>query len=501
MVDAVVAGDNVVVQARAGTGKTTTLLLATRAVPRTRVLYLAYNAETAQSARRRFGRNVHCSTLHAFARTAAPHWVTDRMGRSRQAAADVAAILGITQPVRIRKDTLGMPVEVHLTPRHLARLAMGAVRQFCYSSDTEIGWWHIPPQTGLTDTANHHLARFLVPYANRAWDDIVHPRGLLRFEHDFYLKAWALTEPALPYELVMLDEAQDSNDLTVHLIASQDLTQTVLVGDPDQQLYAWRGAVSAMQSFPDHRLLSLTRSHRFGPAVAEMGNVFLRLRGSRPLVAGTPELDSRVVEHIAEPDAILCRTNAGAMEQVIAQLDTGRPVYLKGGGDVVRGLAEAALELEHGSGTNHPELAAFRSWREVVEYVEHDPAGSDLRAFVRLVQEHGAQAILDACDRLANPVTAPGTRTTPPPPRGAVVVSTLHRCKGLEFDTVRIAADVPAPTHPVRPPDPHVDPAEMMLDYVGATRARLLLEPGPLRYWRDAEAAAHRPALTTATKG
>lgn len=490
VMDAVRAGLDVVVQARAGTGKTATLALAAQEVPRARCLYLAYNKAIALDARKRFPRNVSCRTLHSLAFAHAADWMRDRLAMPRQNGRMVAQLLRITQPLVIRQGAYDMPVDVRLTPHHLGRLAIETVRRFCYSADEVLDWWHVPRQQGFTDAAHQAFARYLLPWARAAWEDVLTPGGFLRYDHDFYLKVWAMGRPLLPFDLVALDEAQDSNRLTSRLIADQTGCQTVLVGDSEQAIYGWRGATNAMREFPEHTELFLTRSWRFGPAIAELANVFLRIREAFPLVTGNPALASRLVRDIDAPDGVLCRTNAGAMEEVIGYLDAGRPVYLQGGGDGIKRMAEAALELTFGNGTNNPELAAFSSWSEVVEYVEQDPGGSDLRAFVRLVEEHGATTIVAACERLVNAPAyerdKPGGRAAALP-AGTVVVSTLHRAKGLEWGRVRIGEDVAGPRVDGETWDVRVDPGEMMLNYVGATRARDVLAPGALAAWADAE--------------
>lgn len=491
IIDAVGEGADLVVQARAGTGKTATLVMATQAQPRRRTLYLAYNKAIAVDAGRKFGRGVECRTLHSLAYAHTPGWMRDRLAMPRQNGRMVAANLGISRPLVITAGSFGMPVEARLTAHHLGRLVIEGVRRFCYSAEPEPEPWHAPQQPGLTPAAQDHLARRLVPLMRQAWADLSHPSGRLRVEHDHYLKAWALTDPVLPFDLVLVDEGQDSNRLTSRLIAAQRQAQTVVVGDSAQQLYKWRGAADSLDDFPDHRVLYLTRSWRFGEAVAEMGNVFLRLQGTTPLVSGNPDMQSRLVSDMIAPDAILCRTNAGALEEVIGQLALGRATYLQGGGDGIRRMAEAAIELQGGHGTNNPELCAFTSWAEVLDYVEVDPSGSDLRAFVRLVETHGAHSIIEAVDLLINsPVDArPGAGATEQVPSGAVVVSTMHRSKGLEWRKVRVGSDVPGPrvdpeTWLLREPDP----AELMLNYVAATRAQWELDPGPLRHWAEIEA-------------
>lgn len=493
--DAITHDLNIVAQARAGTGKTATLVMATRGQPRKKTLYLAYNKAIALDARRKFGRHVDCRTLHSLAYAHTKDWMRARLTMPRQNGRMVADILSITKPMVITAGSFDMPIEVRLPSPQLGRLVIEGIRRFCYSADPEPLWWHVPRQPGLTPAAHQHVAQRLVPLMQRAWADILSPSGQLRVDHDHYLKNWAMTSPQLKFDLVLLDEGQDSNRLTSQLIAAQSNTQTAVVGDSAQQLYSWRGAVDALEEFPDHQLLYLTQSWRFGDAVAEVGNVFLRLRDTRPLVRGNPGMDSRLVDSMIAPDAILCRTNAGAMEEVIGQLELGRATYLQGGGDAIRRMAEAAIELQAGHGTSNPELCAFTTWNEVVDYVEVDPSGSDLRAFVRLVENHGAHTIIEACDRLINPPAGYGTsgryqNNTDDVPVGAVVVSTMHKSKGLEWGKVRIGHDVPRPrvdpeTWTVRSPDP----AEMMLNYVAATRAQWELEPGPLRDWADLDTA------------
>jgi hypothetical protein len=111
------------------------------------------------------------------------------------------------------------------------------------------------------------VARLLLPYARRAWDDIRSPGGSLRFEHDHYLKMWALTGPRLPGDFILLDEAQDTNPVVEEVFLAQQ-AQRVCVGDPAQQIYAWRSARDVMTGFPGAQL-HLTHSFRFGPRIAE----------------------------------------------------------------------------------------------------------------------------------------------------------------------------------------------------------------------------------------
>jgi superfamily I DNA/RNA helicase len=85
--------------------------------------------------------------------------------------------------------------------------------------------------------------------------------------------------------------------------------------------------------------------------------------------------------------------------------------------------------------------------------------GGDLKPFVDLIDSHGAEAIIEAIDSLVDEK------------RAATTVSTAHRSKGREWESVEIACDFPEPIG--RAAIPRTD---AMLGYVAVTRARKQLD-------------------------
>ena len=275
----------------------------------------------------------------------------------------------------------------------------------------------------------------LLTYARRAWDDAVAPDGQLHFSHEHSVKMWALTDPQLQFDRVMFDEAQDANEVLAGVLQGQR-AQVIVVGDENQAIYGFRGASDQLRRWDADARLPLTQSWRFGAAVADAGNRFLQLLGAEQRVQGNPGKASRVEEDMADPDAVLCRTNAGAVGAVIANLDAGRRVALAGGGGDIEALARAARDLQAGRSTTHPELAHFDSWSAVREFAENDPEGKSLQALVRLVDSYGPDGLLGLVAKL----TPEGS------PAGVdVVVSTAHKAKGREWPRVQIAGDFPVP--------------------------------------------------------
>jgi len=454
------AGRDLALVAGAGTGKTSTLVLMGQAT-RKKGLYIAFNRGIAKDAQGRFGSNVHCSTAHSLAFRAGGHHYKERLDAPRMPSKQAARLLRLDRDLAAGKKKI--------TPGHQARLVLSMIQKFCYTADREIMAKHMERVNGVEPQFQEELAKYLLPYAHEAWLDLRSVRGQLRFEHDHYLKMWALTEPVLEADFVLLDEAQDTNPVLEEVFLAQS-AQRVCVGDPAQQIYGWRFAQDVMTGFPAEHL-NLTKSFRFGARIAQAANRWLRHAESQLQLSGHGP-DSRVGE-APHAQAVLCRGNADAMREILAYLEQGVPVALAGGGKALARIATAALELQAGRRTSHPELFLFASWSEVREYVDHDRAGMDLKALVDLVDTHGAQTILRAVERLA------------PEERARVVVSTVHKAKGREWDSVRIGAGFNPPGTDEDGIQFPLDPAEARLVYVAVTRAKHLLDPGGIA-WIDA---------------
>lgn len=465
-IEAFTAGENLVLEAGAGAGKTSTLKMLAATKPRQRGIYVAYNKAIAGDAKKSFPANVSCATAHAVAFRAVGRPYGPRIfDAPRQVAREAARILRINDPVKVE--------EILLAPHQIARLAIGTVRRFCMSADLEPELWHVPAPTGLDAPAQRRaLAQILLPLARRAWDqELVPLNGRLKFEHDYYLKLWQLTNPRLGVDFVMLDEAQDANPVIASVVDRQTDAQRVLVGDRNQAIYGWRGAIDAMSRFTGTRL-TLSQSFRFGPAIATEANKWLELLEAPLRIRGFEAIDSRVAP-VDAPLAILCRSNAGAVTALMQAAGAGRKAALVGGGGEIKKLAQAALELKAGQGTSHAELFVFTSWSQVQEYAEQDESGSDLRVFVRLIDEYGPQAVIATVDRLVDETDAD------------VAVSTAHKAKGREWATVKIHDDFRQPKpDPISGERPLPDPAERMLAYVAVTRAREVLDRDGLA-WVD----------------
>ena len=260
-----------------------------------------------------------CRTAHSLAYEAVGHRYDQRLRAPRKPAWRAGAALGIAPSMQVR---IG---DRTVTNRGLSYAVVRTVRRFCQSADTVLCPHHVPWLRGLAaEDLHQQLVKIVLPYAQRAWDDLHDPAGgAVRFDHDHYLKLWALTRPRIDCDFLLLDEAQDTNPVVEQVFLDQrDHAQLVMVGDSAQAIYTWRGARDVMTGF-DGTPLSLSRSFRFGPLLAHEANRWLSAAGAPIRLTGTDQVPTTLGPCQA-PDAVLCRTNVGAMNEVMHLLQAGR---------------------------------------------------------------------------------------------------------------------------------------------------------------------------------
>lgn len=254
---------------------------------------------------------------------------------------------------------------------------------------------------------------------------------------------------------LLVKNCQDTAPVMLSIL-EQQTCPIILVGDEAQQIYEWRGAVNAMEAFPDAERCYLTQSFRFGQKIADVANAILKTfdKPTDLRLRGLETLDSKV-EKIAEPTAILCRTNAVAISSMLNALALGKKPFLVGGTSDVISFVQAIQDLQQGKSTSHPELACFDSWTEVQEYAKSEDGG-DLQLMVKLIAAFGCVTILNALKSM--PLEADAD----------LVISTAHKSKGRQWAKVKVASDFPTKSKSTD--------ADRKLLYVTCTRAQEVLD-------------------------
>lgn len=454
-------GETLKVIAFAGAGKTSTLTLLAKSRP-TRGFYLAFNRSIAAEASEKFPKTVDCRTTHSIAwRTVQPRYrFSSAKMKESVRARQLAEILQL-------KDRVFAGV-LKLTGIQQAHLLRGTLRGFCQSADTEILPIHVPEYGRLAGAPAQIVSEIrasAVAEAMALWKRMIAPNDRIPLGHDGYLKLWALGRPKFDADFILLDEAQDTNPVVLDVLTNQ-VSQIVYVGDRHQQIYEWRGAINAMDQIKNAQTAYLTQSFRFGQGIASAASQVLATLGETHPVRGNPSIHS-VIGDWHERCTVLARTNATVMMEALEALNSGWSAFIVGGVDELKNLLSDVFDLKAGKPASSPEFFGFQNWNEVVGFAETEE-GQDLRTFVQLVEKYGERALWAAVSNThQDELTAD------------IVISTAHKAKGREWDSVRLAPDFLSSQLVEGSPQAE---AEVRLFYVAMTRAkrRLSVDPGML---------------------
>lgn len=456
VVESFMGGDNHVVTALAGSGKTTTLVACAQRVRGSRGLYVTYSRALADEMRQKTATldlPVKAATAHSLAWLDTPAEFRRRAtspGRMRYS--QVAKELGLTRSIQVT-DTR------RLTPSTLAveaRKVTTAMRL-----------------DGVDEPSKEHLGRWAGteaegPLSDAAimWsDDLADPEGTLPYSHDDYLAAWAASEPDLASRCgvgyMMLDEAQDADPAIARVTLGQKGLPTIVVGDPYQAIYGWRGAVDAMDSMDGHTF-SLTGSFRFGQGIADVGNQALEAMGCPIRMRGLGTTgEHRVSGRLSDATMVITRTNAGAVGALMEADSRGIEAHISSGARNIENLVKGGCQLRNGHHTEVREYYGFRTWDEVVAYAHEDPDPGDLGMVVSLAERYGLEKVARVLERNSSK---------------GMEITTAHRSKGRAGRNVLMWEDwrsIDDPSGAGR--------EQAMAFYVALTRATHVLDTGRIK--------------------
>lgn len=466
-IDMAIQGQSCKVTAYAGAGKTSTLKLIGNSKYNQHGMYLAFNKAIATEAQSKFNHNVKCKTFHSLAFNSVPRWLTNKLKNRRLMSNQLAYRHNLENyhvPVALVKQRGEDDKKRLFNSKHMANAMLNAVGYFCRSNYNEIQLAHVYAALPdwMDDTYRAELANVLLPKAYEYWGDILNPTGVNKLEHDHYLKYWALSNPVINSDFILFDEAQDADPIMLNVLSKQQ-AQVIYVGDRHQQIYAFRGAVNAMQSL-EIAETRLSQSFRFGENIADLANkiLFNVLDETIPL-RGFEQIDSSVGNVRDEvADAFIYRTNAAALSNMVELVKIGREPRLEVDTTSLLKNIQDAQKVKSGIKVHDGSVfEGFSNWEEVIEYTE-EVSGNDLKPLVSLINSVGEAALIEALMKSNSSDFD-------------CVVTTAHKSKGLEFNKVKLGGDffykeAAAPGEKVLSED------EARLLYVAATRAKKELD-------------------------
>ena len=353
--------DILLVNAYAGTGKTSTLIEFCKKRKEKKILYLAYNNSMVKEAEKKFKllSNVSVKTLHSLA----------------------YAEYGIQNKERLGNLT-SKDIQEYFDDENAlfnASFTISLLKDFCNSADTMREFCEKILSEKIVLKNKKLDKEYLVHKLKELWKKITLKESKIAYPHDFYLKEYQLNKPKLDYDFILVDEAQDINECVIDIVLKQK-AKKVFIGDTYQSIYAFRGAIDSLtklSQLENSITLFLTQSFRCPLSIANIANFYLLALGSKKQFIGTKKEKQEKTNVLA----LLARNNATLFDYAVENLD-------KKIAKEIKKLSVNPKEAEFILTTGHKSKGL--EW----DSVEIMDDFINLRAIVSSAQESGKEVIL-----------------------------------------------------------------------------------------------------------
>ena len=425
---------NIKINAVAGSGKTTTIIEYAKARPKNaRILYLAFNKSVKTEAIKKFSdkglRNVTVETAHSLAYRHIVYNNNYKIRAQGYKSHEIAEILGL----RIAGEKHGE----HIAANHIIKF----ISYFCNSDKkkvTELNYREVVSDPAAQIFVTRHYdyietqTRKLLSKMNS---------GEIEITHDFYLKKFQLSDPVLNFDYILFDEGQDASSAMLDIFLKQKAVK-VIVGDTHQQIYGWRYAVNSLEK-TDFKTFMLTKSFRFSQEIADLAMDILKLKSLiseyNPVSVKGSSVPMDVKVH-----AILGRTNLGLLLKAIETVTENKKLkslYFEGNINSYTYADEGAslydvLNLHNGKRKliRDKLVRQMKDIKELQDYIEKT-GDSQFGMLVDIVKKYGND-IPGIIKTIKDKHVENDEKE-----KAEIIFSTVHRCKGMEYDVVHIVND------------------------------------------------------------
>lgn len=449
-------GDVLKIDAGAGCAKSSTLVFIAEELKEPSIC-LVFNKAAQQEAEEKFPSHVVCKTTHSLAYASIGHKYQSKLSRPQGGYVNVLGTGGeIAKHFKIEEANL--PNMKPIPPAFQGVIVKNTVNRFEQSNSQELLESHLPEFLGkIKEKECKGIGKFkksLLSLAKKLWALRIDTDCNILATHDTYLKLYHLSKPVLPYNIIYLDEAQDSNPCVVDIVCNQK-AKIIVVGDRYQAIYGWRGAINALDNIQGQEKF-LTTSFRYGQDVADLASKVLEDKIILKSFAG---LNTEVGEDVVDktkPYTILYRTNQKLVLDAVRSIQEGNSVNIEIDVRDFCNMLTSAVELYRGQlyKVKHEDILCYNNFTEMKEEAEHSGA---IKRLCDIIEKNQVTKVLNALNSHKNSRYAKITFTT------------AHKAKGREWDQVELADDFPL--HIRGSEWVGLEPEEQNLLYVATTRA------------------------------
>jgi len=396
-----------IINAFAGTGKTSTLVMLTELYKNRKFLYLAYNKSIELEAQEKFDtdNNVKVKTTHALAYFYVARYTN----------------INLKNVTNLKVKEIADRYNIDYK---LASFVNSSFQNYCNSGSVDIV--ALPKVKSII---------------NMLLDDI--ELGAVAPTFDFILKKFHLLladgKVSIEEDVLLLDEGQDTNDVTLaifHLISAKN---KVVVGDKHQQIYAFRGSKNALSKI-DGGKYYLTESFRFNKRIAKNANMLLNMfKGETiPLVSKKDDFEE-FDDAFGNPNytvGYISKNNTTLVSKMLTLIEKKYEfITVRNPDEIFRLILDVGYICENLNSKisyQNKYLKTIDGKEDLVSYIG-DSGDIELETAMSIYEKNGLESIQIA-HQVAKQYFDNGGDYR-------IVLTTAHSSKGLEWDVVVVEND------------------------------------------------------------
>ncbi len=422
------------INAVAGSGKTTTIIEYAKARPKqAKILYLAFNKSVKLEAIKKFAakglQNVTVETAHSLAYKSIVFRHKYTVRPQGYKTHEIAGLLGL--------QGNGEKHHEFIIANHINKF----IALFCNSDKLKV------QEVSYLETISDAKAKtFVKTFYHFIETQTRHllakmDKGEIDITHDFYLKKFQLQNPVLPFDYILFDEGQDASPAMLDIFLKQPAIK-VIVGDTHQQIYSWRYAVNSLEK-TSFTTFNLSHSFRFGTNIANLATQVLFFKDI--ITPTTPiTIKGQGTSNDTKTKAVIGRTNLGLLLKAIEYVTEKKnikQIYFEGNFNSYTYADEGASLYDVLNLVNNKRqlikdalIKSMGSIKDLEEYIEKTE-DAQLSMMLEIVKKYGND-IYDIIKNIKQKQIENDDKA-----KADIVFSTVHRCKGMEYDSVHLVND------------------------------------------------------------
>jgi len=461
--------ENILIEAYAGAGKTTTIVEAVKLLPKdSNIIFLAFNKHIQEELKARLPEYVRCYTSHGLGMSAIKRKYGDAIKFDE---------FKVDKHINRRVKKWGVDAEFKSKEEKYRYLQdLKKMVNLCRLSLTLDKKWipYIAERYEVKINEKRDVPRIM-----RLLDSMTQDRKLFDYTDMVYLPA---VDPSLwlfPQDYVIIDECQDINRSQQRLIekmlrrdkvTKKYKGRLIAIGDGFQSIYGFTGITDRtflwFKEFQNTKILQLSYSFRCAKNIIAHANKIVPGIKALPDAPDGVVRNGSAVNEARDGDFILCRKTMPLIKIFFEFLTQKKKAVIKGSD-----IGVHLIELTKGF-NGIPELIVH--WKDEVEKMK----GDLLKSGILNPNDHsGFNALEDKVNTLTFLANVSNTipdlkhniETIFTDKLAGIVLSTVHKAKGLEADRVFI---IRPDLMPMPSSKSWQFAQEKNLEYVAITRAK-----------------------------